>query len=70
MVCTLCFTLTTIAGTYNELAYSFWKAAGYNTMVAFHAIVGGNPLLCFHFYPLMLLAAGGVGLLVAMYSSY
>ena len=34
--CMLCFTLTTI-----DLAYCFWIDAGYNTMVAFPAIVGG-----------------------------
>ena len=37
----LCLTSTTIASAYEDLAYSFWLAAGYNTMVTSPAIVRG-----------------------------
>ena len=40
-MCMLCFTSPTISSTYEDLAYSFWLPAGYNTMVTFPAIVSG-----------------------------
>ena len=50
-VCKFCFTLTAIACAYENLAYSFWLTTGYNTMVAFLAIVSGAKgyaFICIH----------------------